>query len=119
VRILVVTVLLTAALVWSIHELPAALHTVSGDSMLPTVKSGQVVVVNRFAYLASKPAIGDVLVFRYPGSRRLMVKRVFQIIEGPRYIMVGDNQGESFDSRHFGSLDLDSIVGRVEFLGSP
>ena len=87
--------------------------------MFPAVRSGQVVVVNRFAYLASGPAVGDVLVFRLPGSEQLMVKRVFEIVEGPRYVMIGDNQGESLDSRHFGSLARDNIVGRVEFLGSP
>lgn len=92
------------------------MHTVHGDSMYPLLRSGQRVLVNRFAYRISPPAVDDILVFRRPDSRVLMVKRVTAITAGPRYELRGDNAGESFDSRHFGVLEGAAIIGRVEFL---
>lgn len=85
--------------------------------MLPLIRSGQLVIVNRYAYRLRDPAINDVLVFRHPDSDGLMVKRVSAIADGPLYFVTGVNSSESVDSRHFGGLLPDAIVGRVEFLG--
>ena len=108
---------LVCLLVLVLTVFPAALHTVSGTSMYPRIQPGQVVIVNRYAYFFSQPEINDVLVFRQPDSGRLMIKRVSAIADGPVYYVTGDNSQESLDSRHFGVLTRDTIIGRVELLG--
>ncbi len=45
-----------------------------GESMLPTLRSGEVLLVNRRAYLKEEPRRGDIVVARYHGE--LVVKRV-------------------------------------------
>lgn len=85
--------------------------------MYPLLRSGQRVLVNRFAYRINPPAVDDVLVFRQPDSGTLMIKRVTAVMTGPSYDLRGDNSSESLDSRHFGVLREDAIIGRVEFLG--
>jgi len=51
--------------------------TVEGPSMLPTLHSGERVVVERVTYLFREPHRGEVIVFRYPlNPREYFVKRV-------------------------------------------
>jgi len=47
---------------------------VSGESMLPTLRPGDLLLVDRWAYRDSEPRRGDVVVARYGGG--LIVKRV-------------------------------------------
>lgn len=117
VRIIIVTALLATALAWSIQELPAAFLVVSGNSMYPFAKSGQIVLVNRYIYRFSAPDAGDVVAFRTPNSGELAMKRVSAVAPGPRYHLLGDNCRDSLDSRHFGWVSRDEIIGRVESLG--
>ncbi len=93
------------------------MHIVSGNSMYPLIRPGQTLIVNRYAYLFSLPDVDDVLVFRHPDSGELLVKRVSAIADGPMYHVRGVNLPESLDSRHFGGLTPEVIIGRVEFLG--
>ena len=50
------------------------LTVVSGDSMLPTLRSGDLLVVNKRAYQRLEPNREDIVVARYAGG--LIVKRV-------------------------------------------
>lgn len=51
--------------------------TVEGPSMLPTLHSGERLVVERVTYLFRPPHRGEVIVFRYPlNPREYFVKRV-------------------------------------------
>jgi len=51
--------------------------TVEGPSMLPTLHSGERLVVERVTYLFRPPRRGEVIVFRYPlNPRDFFVKRV-------------------------------------------
>lgn len=51
--------------------------TVEGPSMLPTLHSGERLVVERVTYLFRPPHRGEVIVFRYPlNPREFFVKRV-------------------------------------------
>lgn len=47
-----------------------------GDSMLPTYSSGGFTLVNRMAYLTSKPRRGDVVAIRLAGPRVVYIKRI-------------------------------------------
>jgi signal peptidase I len=50
------------------------LGVVSGDSMLPTLRSGSLLLIDKRAYEQVKPNRGDIVVARYAGG--LVVKRV-------------------------------------------
>lgn len=92
---------------------PISRFTVSGNSMYPSLKNGQDVLSINWFY---KPKIGDLVVAKVQGKE--MVKRV-HYIHDREVIVQGDNQAESTDSRHFGSIKMDQIVGKVVFVGQP
>ncbi len=78
--------------------------------MFPTLHSGQDVVSFNWAYLGRKPKIGDIVVIKHDGKE--IVKRV-QSIHDRKVFIEGDNETESTDSRAFGAINLDQIVGKV------
>jgi len=60
------------------------------------------------------PQIGDLVVAQHPRDKNLqLIKRVSSISEEGRFFLIGDNLEESTDSRNFGSVGLEKIVGRV------
>lgn len=92
---------------------PIQRFTVFGNSMLPTLKPGQDVLVFNWAYIFSKPKKGDIVVFKVDG--REMVKRV-QMYHGRGIFVTGDNRKYSTDSRKFGLIDRLGIIGKVIFV---
>ena len=90
---------------------------VHGSSMAPTLTEGDVLLWNPKAYRVKKPAIGDVLLIKHPYELgRHMVKRLTQITEAgeeTRYHLEGDNRIQSTDSRTFGTLLANSILGQI------
>jgi signal peptidase I len=95
-----------------------------GASMAPAVKNGAVLVVSRLAYgfrpplsgrylcRWAEPAAGDVVVFYTPYGE-LAVKRCAEVRDGGLFVALGDNSASSFDSRSYGPVPLDNILGRV------
>ena len=47
-----------------------------GDSMLPTYVSGKLSLVNRLAYVGSKPQRGDIVAIRLAGPSVVYIKRI-------------------------------------------
>jgi len=100
---------------------------VQGKSMLPRYRGGEVVILVKAAYgLRSpggryvirwgQPREGDVVAAVRPDTGERVIKRVGEIRggrESPQYFLVGDNGLESIDSRDFGPLPLDDIIGKV------
>ncbi len=81
-----------------------SIRRVSGLSMSPTLQGGAIVVFRgKHSY-----AVGDILLVKTPN--REVVKRVQKIKNG-RYILIGDNSEQSFDSRHYGAVTKDAIIG--------
>lgn len=84
------------------------LRRVVGDSMMPTLRAGQIILVSgRLKRLHT-----NTVVVLLRGERE-MVKRIQTVDPIKGVYVVGDNMAESTDSRTFGWLDPDEITGRV------
>lgn len=81
--------------------------------MLPTLKPRQDVLVFNWAYIFSKPKIGDIVVIKHKSKE--MVKRI-QNIHDHKVCVTGDNKKESTDSREFGAISMLEIVGKVVYV---
>ncbi len=98
---------------------------VVGQSMVPSLYPGDEVLVDRQAYVSRLPAVGDLVVAMHPGRPGLkIVKRVVAITKGGSetsassntYTLLGDNPSASTDSRSFGNLPDQMIIGKVTSL---
>lgn len=86
-----------------------------GPSMEPTLRNGEVHVVRRGA----RVRVGDVVVVRHPRRPELLtVKRIVRG-ETQGWWVEGDNPEHSSDSREFGPVSVDSIVGVLMFRVRP
>jgi signal peptidase I len=124
---------------------------VSSQSMRPTLEAGDQVLVDKLSVHWRPPAEGELIVFRDPERRELVVKRVVArsgrtvaiedavlVVDGtPQHepqvdlsridstyfgpvtvppdavFVLGDNRSESIDSRTYGAVPLENVVGRV------
>jgi len=125
---------------------------IPSDSMAPTLRPGDQVLVDKLAYRdGDMPARGDLVVFHDPRTAEITLKRVVAVagdtvgIEdgslavngrrpfepyadqkaidsvyfGPvtvgkgRFFVLGDNRANSVDSRSFGAVSTDRLIGRV------
>lgn len=85
-------------------------YVCEGASMNPTLKDGEVVLVDRDA----KIEIGDIVVAKHPVEQiTQVVKRVQSISERGHYFLIGDNLNDSIDSRHYGAVTKEYIKGKV------
>ncbi len=95
--------------------LPFDRYVVEGDSMTPSVTADERVLVSRLAYWFSQPKRGDVVVLRDPREpERLLIKRIAEAHENS-FEVTGDNVDGSTDSRAFGPVPADLILGKVVF----
>jgi signal peptidase I len=104
--------------------------TVLGPSMEPTLEPGDRVIVDLRCYTHRAPVPGEVVLLLGPGGAPL-VKRVAprpatitaeppQVLDpadraSERIWVLGDNSGESADSRRFGAVPVGRFLGRVAF----
>jgi len=106
---------------------------VSGDSMLPTFKNGQRLLTSRAYWLVGAIKEKDIVVVKDKTPNGYIIKRVyklgggkvewalapentplgpFTVPAGTAYVL-GDNREVSEDSRRFGPIPLDQIIGKV------
>ena len=75
--------------------------------MFPALKPGQDILSFNWAY---KPNIGDIVVIKV--NEKEMVKRVQNVYDREVFV-IGDNRTQSTDSRQFGSVNMNQIIGRM------
>jgi nickel-type superoxide dismutase maturation protease len=115
------TLLLTsAAVAWRPLRMVArswlARTAVEGGSMAPTLHAGDWVLVDPDAYERRRPRVGELVLVGDPrGPDRLLVKRVDAVSAEGAIEVIGDARGASIDSRAFGPVDGDAVVGRPFF----
>ena len=95
-----------------------------GNSMEPAIKNGSILAVSRLKYGVrlpwrqkylfrwAQPKEGDVVVF-YTPTGELAVKRCTGITEWGSFYAQGDNALASYDSRSYGPVSSDNIIGKV------
>lgn len=72
-------ILLAAVLALAFHAWVGQLLTVDGQGMEPALEAGDVLAIGKPAYWFSTPQRGDIVVVRYPGSRRNVIVRVIAL----------------------------------------
>jgi signal peptidase I len=95
-----------------------------GNSMLPSIKPGAILPVCkviygirlpgslRFVLQWGVPREGDVIVF-YTPMQEIAVKRCGENFMDDMFYVFGDNISQSFDSRNYGPVPKNYIIGRV------
>ncbi|MDQ2952161.1 MAG: nickel-type superoxide dismutase maturation protease [Chloroflexota bacterium] len=90
---------------------------VSGHSMEPALREGDWLIV---VPPRRRPRGGDVVLVRDPRERtRLLLKRVAEVAPEGGVVVRGDRDDHSTDSRHFGAIPLDDVIGRAAFRYAP
>jgi signal peptidase I len=94
-----------------------------GHSMVPAIGPGKVLLVFKPAYgfklpgsgtyllRWASPAQGDIVVF-YTPLGEIAVKRCSEVW-GKDFYALGDNSLQSYDSRSYGPVSADAIIGKV------
>jgi signal peptidase I len=147
-RELLETIVLTAVIFISIRIVVQNFR-IEGQSMVPTLQSGEYLLVNKLSYRLGEPQRGDIIVFQAWESDKDFIKRV---VAGPgdevsikeskvfvngqplrepyilappgdtlgpfnlgpdEYFVLGDNRPNSSDSRVYGPLNRDRIIGKA------
>ena len=95
-----------------------------GHSMLPAVKPGAVLLVcklafglrlpgsGKYLFRWASPRKGDIVVFYTPFGE-IAVKRCGAYTPGEGFFALGDNGPQSYDSRSYGPVPADNIIGKV------
>ena len=146
--------IVTAAIIFLLFIFVIGLQQVVGPSMSPTLKEGDVVVVNKLVYRFRDIKRNEIVVLSH--DEKYMIKRVigipgdyveyknnilyingqgyeesfidknvihtddfslkdigFNVIPEGKYFVVGDNRGDSLDSRSYGLVDKSKIIGKT------
>ena len=87
---------------------------VVGDSMVPTLSSGDLIIYRRINPQTYLPIKGSIVVLKNPlDPKSLIIKRIYDYNSNSIEIR-GDNEEKSIDSRQYGSVQCKSIFGVVE-----
>lgn len=90
-------------------------YCVRGVSMEPAFRDGDFVVVDRAAYRRTAPRAGQVVIATDPREpARTVVKRAAEVTPTD-VTLLGDNAAHSTDSRTYGPIPREAVIGRVVF----
>lgn len=79
--------------------------------MEPHLNNKDKVLISSIPYLFKSPKINDIVAFK-DRKRKIMIKRIAKIKKS-KYFVQGDNNKDSFDSRSFGAIFKNQILGKV------
>jgi nickel-type superoxide dismutase maturation protease len=91
---------------------PIGFYKVIGKSMEPAYLEGDYLLVNRWAFYSRKPRKGEVVLLKDPRTGKEILKRI-EHVKKQRYYVTGDNKKNSTDSRAFGWVLAEEILGTV------
>tara|TARA_B100001248_G_C26968411_1_gene269110 strand:- start:106 stop:369 length:264 start_codon:yes stop_codon:yes gene_type:complete len=80
--------------------------------MSPTFKEGDKVFYKKYLIYKSNLKVGQVVIFKHPIQERIQIKRIKQIKENCIEV-IGDNSKYSNDSKSFGFVQNEKIIGIV------
>jgi len=95
-----------------------------GHSMEPAIKNGAVLIISKLTYGIrlpwrqeylirwAQPKPGEVVIF-YTPMGELAVKRCIELTDSGSFFAEGDNDLASYDSRAYGYVSVDNIIGKV------
>lgn len=97
------------------------IYFVPSASMYPTLKPGEFILVDTWAYQSQGPQEKDIVVFKQHNTQQWLVKRIATWPNGSlfmdgRYYLLGDNANASEDSRRFGGISQKQISGKVKLV---
>lgn len=87
---------------------PFVLRRVAGHSMMPILPPGTHIVGSRWF---RKLKVKHVIIFEHNDKEK--VKRISEIMPDGTLHVVGDHTIASTDSRHFGTVDKETVVAKV------
>ncbi len=85
---------------------------VRGHSLYPDYKQGDYVLAASSPFPSGKISADDVIVIQQPGYG-LLIKRVQQVLGDGRSFDVRGTQIDSTDSRNFGPVQREHVMGKV------
>ena len=108
------------------HKFGYRIIKVNGNSMFPTIKNNDILIVNCWYHRLYGLHHGDVVMFKdkdgflvikriisLPGDIVELNTNIFKIKNG-EYFVMGDCREKSFDSRNYGPIKQSSIIGIVK-----
>ncbi|MED5271653.1 MAG: S26 family signal peptidase [Candidatus Thermoplasmatota archaeon] len=101
--------------IWKFFTGKLRMITIEGDSMSPTIKNGEFKWVDYSKKALEMLKVGDIVLFKNPFGKNLIVKRIDNIDIEKGYWMKGDNKNilESTDSETFGYVKSQNLKGKV------
>lgn len=85
---------------------------VAGDSLYPAFRQGDFVLTSKIPIFLNTLKAGDVIVFEQP-IYGLLIKRIETVHQGGKFFYVLGTDEFSVDSRQFGPVGRDALVGKV------
>ena len=83
---------------------------VSGVSMYPYLKNGDIIVFKSFKLKTTTLKVGDIIIFNHPLNDLLLIKRINSITNSGIEV-IGDNKEFSKDSNFFGLIPKEKVIG--------
>ena len=85
---------------------------ISGDSMFPYLKEGDIVFFKNYKGDKSELKTGKIVIFNHPLENKSLIKRINSVNQNNIEVL-GDNMEFSEDSNKFGLVNNERIVGIV------
>ncbi len=85
---------------------------VTGQSLQPEYSEGDFVLVSKILFFFGRPRPGSVIAFHHP-TYQTLIKRVERVSSDGRDLFVLGTHRDSVDSRRFGPIGRESVIGQV------